>query len=166
METDRIIQQIAKDQVTVVIPALNEAGAIGKVIEEVKAENYKNILVVDGYSTDQTAEIAANHGVRVIYQHGSGKAGAVKTAIENVQTPYIAFLDADYTYDPKDIWRLLLHSEQHSQVIGARDKKNIGQSPQIWQLANITCVQRTLRREDYRCLFRDVSARDSRSQEV
>jgi glycosyltransferase involved in cell wall biosynthesis len=142
VETDRAIEQIAKDQVTVVIPALNEAGAIGKVIEEVKAENYRNILVVDGYSTDQTAEIASNNGVRVLYQHGSGKAGAVRTALENVQTPYTVFLDADYTYDPKDIWRLLLHSEQHSQVIGSRDKKNIGQVHRFgnWLISHVFSV--------------------------
>jgi len=116
---------IAKDKVTVVIPTLNEAEAIAKTIEEVRAEGYTNILVVDGYSMDRTTEIARAMGVKVFYQHGSGKAGAVKTAIEHAETPYIVFMDGDHTYDPKDIWRLLNHSEHYAHVIGVRNKRYI-----------------------------------------
>jgi dolichol-phosphate mannosyltransferase len=57
----------------------------------------------------------------------------VKTAIENAETPYLLFMDADATYDPKDIWRLLLHSERYSHVIGARAKKHI---PRIHRFGN------------------------------
>jgi len=57
---------------------LNEAEAIGKVIDELKQEGYKNILVVDGYSNDGTLEIAKQKGAKAIYQHGKGKAGAIK----------------------------------------------------------------------------------------
>ena len=46
---------VSKDDVTVVLPTLNEEEAIGKVIEELKQVGYHNILVVDGYSTDRTA---------------------------------------------------------------------------------------------------------------
>ena len=112
----------AKESVTVVITTLNEAEAIAKTIEEVKAEGYTNILVVDGYSTDGTAEIARAMDVKVLYQHGCGKAGAVKMAIEHVETPYVVFMDGDYTYDPKDIWRLLNHSTRYAHVIGVRNR--------------------------------------------
>jgi dolichol-phosphate mannosyltransferase len=111
--------------ITVVIPTLNEAEGITKVIEEVKAEGYENILVVDGYSKDNTAHFANGNGVRVVYQHGSGKSGAVKTAIDRVETPFIVFMDGDHTYDPKDIWRLMNHTEHYCHVIGVRGKKHI-----------------------------------------
>jgi dolichol-phosphate mannosyltransferase len=71
--------------------------------------------------------------VRVIYQHGIGKAGAVKTAIESVKTPYMLFMDGDHTYDPKDIWRLLNHADHYAHVIGARDKRHI---PSLHRLGN------------------------------
>lgn len=115
----------AKESVTVVITTLNEAEAIAKTIEEVKTEGYTNILVVDGYSTDGTAELARAMGVKVLYQHGCGKAGAVKMAVEHAETPYMVFIDGDYTYDPKDIWRLLNHSARYAHVIGVRDKKHM-----------------------------------------
>jgi dolichol-phosphate mannosyltransferase len=124
-EPERVLGPLVKSTVTVVIPTLNEEEGITKVIEEVKAEGYENILVIDGYSKDNTAHMANGNGVRVVYQHGSGKAGAVKTAIERVETPFIVFMDGDHTYDPKDIWRLMNHTEHYSHVIGARDKKHI-----------------------------------------
>jgi dolichol-phosphate mannosyltransferase len=124
-ETDRIITRVVKNQVTVVLPVLNEAEAIPSVIDEIRAEGYENMLIVDGYSTDKTTETAHANGVRVIYQHGIGKAGAVKTAIESVKTPYTLFMDGDHTYDPKDIWRLLNHADHYAHVIGARDKRHI-----------------------------------------
>jgi len=117
---------ISKDDVTVILPTLNEVEAIGLVIDELKAEGYRNILVVDGYSSDGTVDVALSKGVKVIYQHGRGKAGAVKTGIENASTPYIVFMDADHTYDPRDISKLLAHAVNYDEIIGFRiDKRNI-----------------------------------------
>jgi glycosyltransferase involved in cell wall biosynthesis len=126
IDPQRIIVAKVKDQVTVVIPTLNEAGAISRVIEEIKEEGYHNIIVVDGYSTDATDRIAFGNGVKLAYQHGIGKSGAIKTALEHEKTPYVLFMDGDGTYDPKDIWRLLNHTDHYSHVVGARDKKHIG----------------------------------------
>jgi dolichol-phosphate mannosyltransferase len=124
-EPEHVLGPLVKNMVTIVIPTLNEEEGITKVIEEVKAEGYENVLVIDGYSKDKTAHIANGNGVRLVYQHGSGKAGAVKTAIERVETPFIVFMDGDHTYDPKDIWRLMNHTEHYCHVIGVRDKKHI-----------------------------------------
>lgn len=133
IEPDRVLAGIIKEKVTVVIPTLNEAEAITKTIKEVNAEGYVNVLVVDGYSADTTDHIAHANGAKVVYQHGTGKAGAVKTALERVETPYVVFMDGDNTYDPKDIWRLLNHSEHYVQVIGARDRRHI---PYIHRFGN------------------------------
>ena len=118
---------VGKDQVTVVIPVKDEELAISSVIEELLLEGYSNILVVDGYSTDKTLQILGEKkkSVRLVSQHGGGKTGAVKTAIENVTTPYLLILDGDYTYPAKDIQRLLNHCVNYAQVIGVRDRKNI-----------------------------------------
>jgi len=111
---------ISPNDVTVVIPTLNEREAIGLVLEELKREGYVNILVVDGYSTDGTPDIAREKGALVVNQYGAGKAGAIKTALELVKTPYMLVMDGDYTYDPRDIKRLLAHAPSYDEVIGAR----------------------------------------------
>jgi dolichol-phosphate mannosyltransferase len=111
-----------RDKVTVVILTLNEAEAIGPLIEEVKACGYRNILVVDGYSTDGTDKIASSLGAEVVRQHGKGKAGAILTAREIVKTPYFIVMDGDYTYDPKDIDRFLPFMGGYDHIIGYRPK--------------------------------------------
>jgi dolichol-phosphate hexosyltransferase len=117
---------VPKDQVTIVIPVKNEESAISLVIDELLIEGYSNILVVDGYSTDKTLKIIGEKkSVKVLSQHGGGKTGAVKTAIEHVTTPYMLIIDGDYTYPAKDIERLLSHCSNYAEVIGVRDPKNI-----------------------------------------
>ena len=49
---------VGKDEVTVVLPILNEEEAIGKVIEELRQAGYRNVPVVDGYSIDGTVKVA------------------------------------------------------------------------------------------------------------
>ncbi|MEM2614940.1 MAG: glycosyltransferase family 2 protein [Nitrososphaerota archaeon] len=117
---------VSKDMVTVVIPTLNEEDSIGKVIDGLIAEGYRNILVVDGYSSDRTVKIAKSKGVEVVYQSGVGKAGAIATAIERVSTPYMLVMDGDCTYNPKDAERLLRLAKDYEGVIGYRsDRGNI-----------------------------------------
>ena len=119
-----------RDQVTVVMPTLDEEEAIGPLIDEVKAAGYGKILVVDGYSKDRTAEIARQKGVQVVGQHGKGKAGAVLSARDVVDTPYFLLMDGDYSYDPKDIDRFAGHVGEYDHVIGFRPKR----SPNISRL--------------------------------
>ena len=118
---------VTKDDVTVVIPTLNEEDAIGQVIWELKQAGYRNILVVDGYSTDGTVKVAESNRCGVVLQHSRGKCGAIETAIENIETPYMLVMDGDCTYDPKDIENFLAHAEKYDQIIGVRvnGKENI-----------------------------------------
>lgn len=115
------------EDITVVVPVLNEQDAIGDVIKNIKDEGYINILIVDGYSTDNTVNIASRNGVQVIAQNGLGKSGAIKTAIEHVKTPYFIVLDGDCTYSPIDIKNMIPHMPENEQIIGVRTngKKNI-----------------------------------------
>jgi len=86
------------------IPTLNEEDAIGLVLYEVLGEGYENVVVVDGYSTDNTVQIAHEHGVSVVVQHGFGKTGAILTVLDYyVRTPYLLVIGSDCTYSAKDI---------------------------------------------------------------
>lgn len=115
-----ILKQITKNDITIVIPVLNEEEAIENVIESIKKEGYYNILVVDGNSTDRTYEIALSMGVNVMTQKGEGKTGAIITAIEKINTPYLIIIDGDSTYYPSDIIKLLKYLDEYDEVIGSR----------------------------------------------
>jgi dolichol-phosphate mannosyltransferase len=110
---------IAKEQVTVVIPTLNEEGAIGQVLDDLGKVGFGSIVVIDGYSTDRTQAIVRSIGIQLLMQNGPGKAGAIKMAIAQVTTPYMLVMDGDGTYSPQDAERLL-QSEEFDEVIGAR----------------------------------------------
>lgn len=112
--------EIDRDDITIVIPVLNEEQAIADVIESVKIEGFHRIIIVDGFSTDNTVSIASNNGVKVIFQEGYGKTGAIETAINQVKTPYLVIMDGDCTYDPQDIQNFFPHLELYDQVIGTR----------------------------------------------
>ena len=113
---------VDKEDITVVVPTLNEALGIGNVIKNLLDEGYYNILIVDGYSTDETIEVAKQYDVTFIHQHGKGKTGAIKTCIDHITSPYFIVIDGDTTYDPKDIDRFLPHLKYYNQIIGARKK--------------------------------------------
>ena len=118
------IEELRK-QVTIVLPTLNEVDAIGKLIDEIKAAGYDKIIVVDGYSSDGTRKIAEERGARVVGQHGKGKSGAILVAREIVNTIYFLLMDGDYTYDPTDIDRFMLHADGYDEIIGFRPKKSL-----------------------------------------
>jgi dolichol-phosphate mannosyltransferase len=114
----------SKDDITVVIPTLNEAMGIGHVLEELKYEGYYNILLIDGYSFDDTIQIANSYDVDILHQVGKGKTGAIKTSIDHIKTPYFIVIDGDTTYSPKDIKNFIPHMKYYNQIIGARDNGN------------------------------------------
>lgn len=106
--------------VTVVVPTLNEEEGIARVIQELNSFGLKKVMVVDGYSRDKTAEIAEKSGATVFLQQGRGKTGALKTAFDQVDTPFMLIIDGDFTYDASSIGRLIQHMDHYDEVIGAR----------------------------------------------
>jgi dolichol-phosphate mannosyltransferase len=116
---------VMRNDLTIVLPVFNEEEAIPAVVDELLEYGYRNILVVDGYSTDSTVRAARLKGVTVVEQHGIGKSGAIQTAIENAKTPYVLIMDGDYTYDAASIQRFLSHANGYDQIIGTRSPENI-----------------------------------------
>ncbi len=115
----------ARDDVTFIIPTLNEERAIGKVIDEIRKAGFEKIVVVDGRSGDQTVEIAKNKGARVVFQREKGKTEAVKIGIAAAETEFVALMDGDGSYDPKDVLKMLESAQTYDEIIGQRCLENI-----------------------------------------
>jgi glycosyltransferase involved in cell wall biosynthesis len=91
--------------VSVVIPAYNEAARIEAAIASVRAQSEPSaeILVVDDGSTDATGELAARQGARVIRRPNGGLSAARNTGLREARFPWIAFLDADDRWWPEKL---------------------------------------------------------------
>jgi glycosyltransferase involved in cell wall biosynthesis len=95
-----------RDIVTVVVPTLNEALSIGRVLSEMPREILDEIVVVDS-SDDGTAEIAWRFDVRVVREMRRGYGRALQTGIECAMGDVVVYIDGDSTYDPRDIPRVV-----------------------------------------------------------
>lgn len=95
------------DSVTVLLPALNESGTIGDVIDSYVELGFQNVLVMDGHSSDGTREVAAEHGADVHIQTGSGKGQAVREAFERTDSEFVLMVDGDGTYASEDAHSML-----------------------------------------------------------
>lgn len=85
--------------ISVVIPAYNSEGHIGRAVDSVLGQSLTafEVIVVDDGSTDNTGEIVKDYGdkVQYIYQENAGVSVARNTGIEIAKGNWIAFLDAD-----------------------------------------------------------------------
>ena len=110
-----------------VLPALNEEEAIGKVIDEIPVEELESkgyqteIIVVNNGSTDKTAEIAAAQGAIVIDEPNRGKGRAIRTGFGAVSGDFVFMLDSDFTYPAGYITQMVeLLEGGYDVVIGSR----------------------------------------------
>jgi glycosyltransferase involved in cell wall biosynthesis len=108
----------------VIVPALNEAGAIGDLVAAALAQPVEEVLVVDNGSTDDTACAARRAGARVVVEprRGYGHACAAGAAAAAPGTEAFVFLDGDFSFAPGEMPRLLapIGSGQADLVLGSR----------------------------------------------
>ena len=108
--------------IKVLIPALNEQGALGKVLAAIPRW-VDEVVVVDNGSTDATAEVAAAGGARVVSEPRRGYGQACLTGMVNLgPCDVVVFLDADFSDYPQQMDRLVepVASGQAHMVIGSR----------------------------------------------
>ncbi|UCH22579.1 MAG: glycosyltransferase family 2 protein [Deltaproteobacteria bacterium] len=109
-------------KVSVVIPAYNEARAIGEVVGQIRKlyPDFEIIVINDG-SADATAEAAQKAGADV-YSHpyNIGNGAAIKSGIRIASGEILIFMDGDGQHDPADLGRMLEYFPEFDMVVGAR----------------------------------------------
>ena len=97
------------EMVSVIIPTLNEAGNILEELTTIEKELAypKEIIVVDGDSTDGTKEVVKDTNCRLVIEPRRGYGNALRTGIKHAKGDVVVMVDADGTYEVKHINLLL-----------------------------------------------------------
>lgn len=125
-------------EVSVVIPCLNEARSIGACV--VQAREILSgmgipgeVVVADNGSTDESAELAASAGARIVRVGQRGYGSAVKGGVEAARGEFIVIADGDGQHDFSEIPRFIekLH-DGYEVVVGNRFTGNVGSGAMTW----------------------------------
>lgn len=110
----------------IVIPAKDEATRLAPVLQSLRQHGYKDIIVVDDGSSDQTANLAREYGC-IVLQHliNLGSGAATQTGLEfasKQQADFILTMDADGQHVAEDIDHLVeeIQKGQWDVIIGSR----------------------------------------------
>lgn len=120
---------MAEHRLAAVVPAWNEAAAIGAVVSGLRAAGACCVLVVDAGSADGTQEAARAAGATVVHEPRRGYGRACLTGAEAAAGhELVAFLDGDGSCDPAELASLerVAASTGADVVLGRRDPVEAG----------------------------------------
>jgi len=115
-------------KISVVIPALNEEGIVGKTVQSIPQEKLEEmgleteIIVVDNASTDNTAREAEEAGARVIHECHRGYGNAYRRGLNEATGDIILMGDADGTYPLSEAYEFIqpIINDGKEFVMGSR----------------------------------------------
>lgn len=119
--------------ISIVIPALNEEGIVGKTVKSIPLTELKEkgldveIIVVDNASTDNTAQEATDAGARVVREENRGYGNAYLRGFKESEGDIIVMGDADGTYPLNTTYEFVqpLLTGDYDMVMGSRLKGDI-----------------------------------------
>ncbi len=119
--------------ISIVIPALNEEGIVGKTVKSIPLTELKEkgleaeIVVVDNASTDNTAQEATDAGARVVREEKRGYGNAYLRGFKEAKGDIIVMGDADGTYPLNTTYEFVqpLLTGDYDMVMGSRLKGDI-----------------------------------------
>lgn len=107
--------------ISIILPTLNEEKGILETLKQIdELDVDKEVLVVDGLSTDKTVRNAEDYGAKIVFEKRKGKGIAMSTGVKNAKSNIICFLDGDGTYPPRFIPKMLELLKKCDVVVASR----------------------------------------------
>jgi len=94
------------NDVSVVVPVRNAEAMLQECLASIEAQTPREIIVVDGNSTDGTLEIARRHGATILSDGGRGLPAARMLGARAASGRFVALVDADVVLRPGSLARL------------------------------------------------------------
>ena len=115
------------DELTLVIPAKNEAESLPIVLDELKKYNYKIDIILHITDLD-TIQAIKEYDVNIIYQENSGYGDALIQGIKQCKTKYFCIFNADGSFNPSEINQMFktLQAKKLDFIFASRYQTNSG----------------------------------------
>ena len=145
--------------IDVLIPAYNEEGSIGKVIQDIP-KSVRHVIVVNNNSKDNTHQVAERAGAKVLDEPKMGYGKACLTGMSylanlDLEPDILVFLDGDYSDYPEQLDQIVepILIQGYDMVIGSRAKGNRESGsmtlPQVFGNWLATSLMRLIYKTDY-----------------
>jgi glycosyltransferase involved in cell wall biosynthesis len=133
-------------EVDVILPCLNEADALVWVLRRMPSR--MRPIVVDNGSTDNSVDVALDHGANVVHALQRGYGAACHAGLSAATASVVAVMDSDATLDPQQLDRVVapIVDGTADLVIGRRNPVSAAAFPWPLRLANRELCRRVLRR--------------------
>jgi glycosyltransferase involved in cell wall biosynthesis len=119
--------------VAVIIPTYRESATIGRVIDGFDALGIADeILVVNNNAEPGTSEAVEATAAREVHEPVQGYGAAIQRGIAESSADLICICEADGTFDPADLLKLLPYADEFDFVYGSRTLRDL-----IWGGANM-----------------------------
>ena len=133
---------------SIIVPVYNEADGILPFLKKLEEIIHTlplrtEVLIIDDGSTDTTPALLGEQSFTVIrHEWNRGYGAAIKTGIQHCNYEAILIIDADGTYVPEDIPKLLHHFDGCDMAVGARTSQDakipISRRPAKWLIRQFT----------------------------
>ena len=134
---------VEKPRVSVVIPCLDEAETIAECVTSARTVLDESgldgeVIVVDNGSTDGSGRLARAAGATVVDEPRRGYGSAYLAGLAAAQGDYVVMLDADLTYDFREIPRFVQSLDEGAQLVVGNRMSSIapGAMPFLSRLGN------------------------------
>lgn len=112
-------------KVSVVISTYNEVDSIREVVDSLfNTKLVDEVVVVDNNALGNTREEVVKTKAKLITEKKQGLGWGIKAGLKEVTGDLIAMIDADGTYQSKDIEKLLAYSDEFDAVLGTRTSRS------------------------------------------
>jgi glycosyltransferase involved in cell wall biosynthesis len=120
-------------RVSVILPTYNEKDSIRSVCQRfLESDHVDEVLVVNNNAAAGTSEEVAGTGAREVFEERQGYGWACRRGLAEATGDLLVLCEPDDTFDPKDVVKLLVYSDDFPYVMGTRTTKEF-----IWDGANM-----------------------------
>ena len=115
-----------RNKIDLILPSYNEERSINKCINDFESlQIFKNIIVIDNNSTDNTKIEVKKTNAKLINENEQGYGASLTRGLKESKSDYVITCEPDLTFSHKDIYKFLIYLDDFDCVFGTRTSKSM-----------------------------------------